>query len=420
MSEERIVVGLDVGTSKVVALVGSVGAAGRIEILGSGIEESRGINRGTIIDVAQATKAIEAARRKAERASQFELGRAFVSVAGKHISSINSTGVTGLTSSRGVVEAEDIERALEAARAVALPHNREVIHVIPRSFTVDGQEGIRNPLGLHAYRLEVEAHIITAASSTLRNMEKAVNEAGLIVDRFVLNPIAAAEEVLTEAERESGVVVVDVGGGTTDVAVLIEDTIWHTAVIELGGNHITSDIAQVLHLPPAEAERIKVEYGNSDPGTITQEQAFTVQPFGEDRPVQVLVHDLARIIEARVDEIFTHVLQELKRSGYDGLLPAGLVLTGGTANMPNIRSNASRVLHLPARIGAPSQITGMVDKLRDPAYATTVGLLSFARNVDTSAQRSRRARRDRRDRPRPEIGKTITDFLGRLLPDDEK
>ncbi|GAB4477951.1 MAG: cell division protein FtsA [Anaerolineae bacterium] len=424
MAEERIVVGLDVGTTKVCALVADVGGAGPIRILGMGIEESRGISRGTVVDVAQATNVVKAARRQAERSSGYEIGRAFVSIAGKHIASINSRGVTGLSPSRGVVGAEDIERALDSARAVALPHNREVLHVIPRSFIVDGQEGIRNPLGLHAYRLEVEAHIITAASSSLRNLEACVREAGMEVERFVLNPIASGEEVLSDAERESGVVVVDIGGGTTDIAVFIDNTIWHTAVIEVGGNHITSDIGQVLHLPPAEAERIKIEHGNSDPDTVSQDQTITVQTFGEEMPTKILVHDLARIIEARVDEIFIMVLQELKRSGYDGLLPAGIVLTGGTARLTNIRHNASRVTHLPARVAAPEHITEKVDRLRDPAFATSVGLLRFARNVEAATIRAPRPRRtDRRvrggDRQPPEVRRMITDFLSRLLPDSE-
>ncbi len=416
MSEERIVVGLDIGTTKVATLVGEVGTSGKIRVLGAGIEASRGMSKGTIVDVALATKAVEGSRRAAERVSGYEIGRAFVSVAGKHITSINSRGVTGLNPNRGVVSAEDIERALDSARAVALPHNREVLHVIPRSFILDGQEGVRNPMGLHAYRLEVEAHIITAASATLRNLEKCANDAGLAVDRFVLNPIASGEEVLTEAERESGVVVVDIGGGTTDIAVFIEGTVWHTAVLEIGGNMITNDIAQILHLPLDEAERLKTELGDANPESVSKEVTFPAQSFGREEPVQVYANDLAQIIEARVEEIFSLVLRELKRSGYDALLPAGFVLTGGTARLPNIRTVASRTMRMPARVAQPEQITGIVDKLRSPAYSTSVGLLRFARNIDT---RPITPSREKRERPRPEIGKMVTDFLDRLLPNDE-
>lgn len=417
MTAERIVVGLDVGTTKVVALVAEVGSDDRVRVIGVGFEPSQGMNKGTVVDVAAATEAVRAAKLQAERTSGYELGRAYVSVAGKHILSINSRGVTGLNPSRGVVEQDDIEKALEAARAVALPHNREVLHVIPRTYVVDGQEGIHNPLGQHAYRLEVEAHIITAASSSLRNLEKCVNDAGLAVDRFVLNPLASAETVLTQQERESGCVVIDIGGGTTDLAVYIEDTVWHTAVIEVGGHHITNDIAHVLHLPLNEAERIKIDDGNAVPGTVDTDKIITVQPFGEDMPTQVLASDLSMIIEARVDEIFTLVMQELKRSGYDGLLPAGVVLTGGTSSLKNIRHSAANVLNLPARVGAPSRITGLTDKLTRPMHSTGVGLLHFARRVDTGMDiLGTRPRRPKREGP--DIGKALGDLFGRLLPDE--
>ena len=418
VSTERIVVGLDVGTTKICTLVGEIGAGEEIRVIGVGIEPAQGMNRGTVVDVALATEAVRAAKRQAERTSGYEIGRAYVSVAGKHILSINSRGVTGLNPNRGVVCQEDIDRALEAARAVALPHNREVIHVIPRTYTVDGQEGIRNPLGLHAYRLEVEAHIITAASSSLRNLEKCVNDAGLAVDRFVLNPLASGESVLTDAERESGVVVVDIGSGTTDIAVFIEGTVWHTAVIEVGGNHITNDIAHVLHLPVAEAERIKIEYGNSIPETVDADLVITCRPFGEDMPTQVLAFDLSQIIEARVDEIFTLVLQELKRSGYDGLLPAGVVLTGGTALLKNIRSNASHVMHMPARVAIPENLSGLVDKLKTPAHATGVGLMHFARRLGVSGSDQLGTRPRRSKREGHDIGKALGDLFGRLLPDE--
>ncbi len=416
VNTERVVVGVDVGTTKISTLVGEVGPGEDVNIIGVGVEPSQGLSKGTVVDVSLATEAVRAAKRQAERTSGYEIGRAYVSVAGKHVLSINSRGVTGLNPNRGAVDQLDIERALEAARAVALPHNQEVIHVIPRTFTVDGQDGIRNPLGLHAYRLEVEAHIITAGSSSLLNLEKCINDAGLSVDRFVLNPLASGESVLTEAERESGVVVVDIGGGTTDIAVFIEGTVWHTAVIEVGGNHITNDIAQVLHLPVAEAERVKIEHGNSLPETVSPDTIVTIQPFGEDMPTQLMAHDLAQIIEARVDEIFTLVVQELKRSGYDGLLPAGIVLTGGTALLRNIRHNASRVMHMPARVAYPQHLTGLKDKLESPIHATGAGLLHFARRLDTGGKLEQRPRRQKREGP--DIGKALGEFFGRLLPDE--
>jgi cell division protein FtsA len=375
---EQIIVGLDVGTTKVCVLVGEIQADGRLRIIGVGLVPSRGMSRGAVSDIADATEAIRAARHQAERTSGYEISRALVSVAGQHISSINSRGVTGLNANRGVVTQTDVDRALESARAVALPHNREILHIVPRTYMLDGQDGVRNPLGLHAFRLEVEAHIITAAMSSVRNLEKGVKDAGIMVDRFVLNPLASALVTLTDAERESGVAVVDIGGGTTDLAVFIEGTVWHTAIIAVAGNHITSDIAHVLHLPFDEAERIKIEYGHADAAAVDRDALVTVQPFGEDLPAQVLRYDLASVIEARADEIFMLVLQELKRSGYDGLLPAGVVITGGTAALPGIRETARRVMNLPARVAKPENLSGLVDKLDSPAFSTSVGLLYFA------------------------------------------
>jgi cell division protein FtsA len=406
-----------VGTTKVCTLVGQISGKDRVRIIGVGIEPAQGMHKGTVVDVGMATEAVRASKRQAERSSGYEIGRAFVSVAGKHIASINSKGVTGLNSGRGVVTTDDVERALQSARAVSLPHNREIIHVIPRTFTLDGQEGIRNPLGLHAFRLEVEAHIITAATSSLRNLETTIVDAGVAVDRFVLNQLASGETVLTEAERESGVAVIDIGGGTTDVAVLIDGTVWHTAVIEVGGNHITSDIAHVLHLPLIEAERIKTSDGSANPDDVARDTLITVEPFGEQRSTQVLAHDVAQIIEARVDEIFTLVLQELKRSGYDGLLPAGVVITGGTAALKDIKNSASKVMNLPARVAKPEEITGLVDKLNSPAYSTAVGLLRFAQRLESGTNSDGGPKRGRGKVEMPNVGKAIGDLFGRLLPD---
>ncbi|MCC6905207.1 MAG: cell division protein FtsA [Anaerolineae bacterium] len=419
MTDQRILVALDVGTTKTCMLVGEVGERGKVRILGYGIESSTGMNKGTVIDVNMATEAILSAKRQAERTSGFEIGRTYVSVAGKHITSINSKGVTGLNPGKGVITREDVDRALQAARAVAMPHNREILHVIPRTFMVDGQEGIRNPLGLHAYRLEVEAHIITAASSALRNLEKAVNDAGLAVDRFVLNPLASAEAVLTDAERESGVVLIDIGGGTTDISVYIEGTVWHSAVIEVGGSHITNDIAMVLHLPVDEAERVKVMEGNVDPETVAPDAIVTVQPFGEEMSTQILRYDLAQIIEARVDEIFTLVMQDLKRSGYDGLLPAGVVLTGGAAGLKHIRNSATRIMNLPVRVAQPDDVGGLADKIKSPAFSTAIGLLRFAYRMDAGSA-GPGGDVPHSKTPRGEgvgIGKAISNFLERLLPD---
>jgi cell division protein FtsA len=282
-------------------------------------------------------------------------------------------GITGQT-----IGQDDVERAMEAARAVAIPHNREIIHVIQRGFTVDEQDGIRMPVGMHGYRLEVETHIITAAASTVENLRQCVAASGIEVSQFVLNPLASAEVVLTETERQMGVVVVDMGGGTTDMAICIDGDVWHTAVLAVGGNHVTSDIAHGLRLPISQAEEIKIQHGHAIKSEVGSEEYFNIRPFGEEDPAQINRKELSHIIEARVEEIFGMVMQEIKRSGYDGLLPAGMVLTGGSSQLPGIRTLASRVMGLPVRIAQPENLVGMIDKLNSPAYSTAVGLIKWA------------------------------------------
>lgn len=371
-----IVVGIDIGTTKVCTLVARVEADGRVRVLGVGIEPSQGVRKGTVVDINAATRCIAHSIDKAERSSGLEITSALVSLAGSHVTSQNSRGVVSVT--RQIIDHSDVERAMDAARAVAIPHNREVVHVIQRDFTVDGQDGIAMPIGMHGYRLEVEAHIITAAASTVDNLRQCVAESGVGVSQFVLNPLASAEAVLTENEREMGVVVCDIGGGTTDMALMIEGEVWHTMVLSVGGNHITSDIAHGLRLPFSQAEEIKIRYGHCLPSQVAPEETFRVKSFGEDRHVEINRLEMTEIIEARVEEIFALLLQEIKRSGYDGLLPAGMVLTGGSSALKGLPELARKVLGMPVRTGAPENLTGMVDKLRSPSYATSVGLAQWA------------------------------------------
>src|SRR5574338_919480 len=261
MAEEPIVVGIDIGTTKVCTLVARVEGERSLRILGVGIEPSQGIRKGTIVDLQAASQSIARSIEKAERSSGLEVTAALVSLAGSHVSSVNSKGVVGI--SGRVIDQDDVERALEAAQAVAIPHNREIIHVIQRGFTVDGQDGIRMPIGMHGYRLEVEAHIITAAAATVENLRQCVSAAGVQIDQFVLNPLASAEVVLTDQEREMGVAVCDIGGGTTDLAIYVDGDVWHTMVLAVGGNHITQDIAHGLRLAVAQAEEVKKQQGHA-------------------------------------------------------------------------------------------------------------------------------------------------------------
>ncbi len=408
--DEPIIVGIDIGTSKICTLVARVEDGSNLRILGVGIEPSQGLRKGTVVDLNAAALAVSRAIEKAERTSGFEINAALVSVAGSHVSSINSRGVVGITG--GIVDIEDIDRALDAAQAVAIPHNREIIHVIQRGFIIDGQDGIRTPIGMHGYRLEVEAHIITASASTIENLRQCVAASGIEISQFVLNPLASAEVVLSETERQMGVVVVDIGGGTTDMAIYIDGDVWHTMVLAVGGNHVTSDIAHGLRLPINQAEDIKLKFGYAIQSEVNPEEQFSVRSFGTDAPIRILRSDLANIIEARVEEIFYLVLQEVRRSGYDGLLPAGVVLTGGSSLIPGARQLASKVMGLPARIAKPENLIGLTDQLDSPAFSTSVGLLQWALLMSESDHYIE-GKRPKGAKP---WVKQLQDLLRRLLP----
>jgi cell division protein FtsA len=410
--EEVIFVGMDVGTTKVCALVGHLNEEGEVRVIGVGIAPSQGMRKGGVVSLEGVARAVEAAKDKAERSSGYEITSALVSLSGAQIASLNSKGMAGV--SGRIIGTDDVARALDAARSIALPYNRQVIHVIPRGYVVDGQDGIKSPLGMHGFRLEVEAHIVTAASTALRNMEKAFEAAGLAIDGWVLGPLASAEVVLTETEREMGVVLCDIGGGTCDMAVYIEGAVWHTAVIPVGGDHLTSDIAQGLHLPHETAETVKQRHGHARVSAIDPNEMIAVRPFGQDKSVQYRRTDLAAVIEPRVEELFGLVRQEIKRSGYDGLLPAGMVLTGGTSLLPGIRDVASDVLRLPVRVGEAEQLQGLVDQLRSPSFSASLGLLEWARLQDEQSRLDGRSLAGF-SIPKLDLARAA-DFFKRLLP----
>jgi cell division protein FtsA len=410
---DEIIVGIDVGTTKICTLVGRLEEE-TIRILGVGIEPSGGIKKGVIVDLSAASEAIGRSVRKAEQTSGVEITGALVSLAGAHVSSINSRGVAGIAGD--AIDDIDVERAMDAARAVAIPHNREIIHIVPRGFTVDGQDGISTPIGMHGYRLEVETHIITAAEATVQNLRECVGAAGVEVLHFILNPLASGEVVLTDTERDMGVVVCDIGGGTTDLAIYVNGHVWHTMVLAVGGNHITNDIATGLRLPADHAEEVKKKYGYALKSGVGAEEYFTVKGFGEDQPMEFSRQDLAHIIEARVEEIFQLTLQEIKQSGYDGLLSAGMVLTGGTSSLPGIRALATQVLGMPVRTAQPENLIGLIDQLNNPAYSTSVGLLHWAAALTEDDLRPAR-RRDRHARGETRVNlEPVKDWFKRLLP----
>ncbi len=381
----NMVVGIDVGTTKICTLVGEVRPES-VYILGMGVEPSAGMKKGVVNDVQALSAAIGKSLQMAEQsATGFKLNKAYVSVSGSHISSLTSSGVTTIVDPRGVQD-EDLDKAMEVARRIAIPHNREVLHEVPRGYKLDDhKEGFRHPIGMHCYRLEVDAHLITASTTNLANLQDAVEALGIEVIQFILNPLAAGDAVLTKHEREMGAVVIDIGGGTTDLAIYIEDTVWHTAIIPVGGNHVTQDITYWMRVPFELAEKVKIQRGHANMDAVDENDVFSVEPFGGEM-LQVKRRDLAMVIEARFEEIFDLVDKEIKRSGYAALLRAGAVITGGSSQLPGYRELASKILNMPVRLAHPEKITGMADKLKNPAYSTSVGLMRLGLEMELANQ----------------------------------
>jgi len=406
---------IDVGTTKVCTVVGEVFPDQPLRILGVGIAAANGLSRGMVENLRDASESVRTSVEQAERSSGTRILSAHVGVAGPHISCQNNRGIVAIPDRERPISPDDVARVLDGARIVSIPTNREIIHVEPRYFIVDGQDHVSDPVGMYGQRLDVETHIISGLSTVLQNETKCVESAGVQVESYVLNPLASAEVVLTDTEREMGCVVCDIGGGTTDLAIYIEGNVWHTMVLSVGGNHITSDIAHGLRLPADLAEKIKIDHGSARPKDVDASEYFSVKPFGEEKPVQVSKSDLAMIIQARVEETFNLVLQEIKRSGYDGLLPAGIVLTGGTALLPGIRLVASEVLNLSARVAEPTDLRGLVDTIRGPQFATSVGLLKWAARETLAAARTPTRGRKGRKTLDDNISR-MSDWFKRLLP----
>jgi cell division protein FtsA len=373
--EPRTIVAIDVGTTKVCTVVGEVYEDGQLRIIGVGVTPSRGLSKGAVVNVHEATEAIQASVQRAERVSGYEITSAYVGVGGGYISAINSRGVVGISRADRGISQSDIERALDAARAIAIPHNREIIHTIPRSYIVDGHEGVKDPIGMQGIRLEVEAHIVTGASTSVSNLVKCIRDSGVAIDDLILQPLASGEAVLRESEREMGVILADIGGGTTDIGIFIDGSIWHTIILETGGEHMTRDVAVGLRTPFDTAEELKINYGHAIPSSLDADDRIEVASFGNGARQSVSRLQLAEVIEARAEEILSLILREVKRSGYDGLLAAGLVMCGGSADLTGFRQLGQDMLQLPVRVGTPADLQGLADVLESPAYATSVGLL---------------------------------------------
>lgn len=373
---DQLVAAIDIGTTKVCTLIAEAsGDSPTLRIIGVGTQPARGMRKGVVVNVAEAAEAIAASVEQAVRVSGVPVDAAYVSVGGTHITSLNSRGVAAITRpDRGVTQ-DDMDRALQGARAIAIPHNQEVIQAMPRGYSIDGHDGITDPLGMHGHRLEVEAHVITASQSAIQNLRDCVLAAKVEPLGPVPDPLAAARAVLRPTEQEAGVILVDIGGGTTKVAVFADGCALHTSVLAIGGGHITNDICYGLRAPFEVAEQIKISHGHAISDKVRPDETVDVTSFGDEMPQIASRRFLAEIIQARVEEIFTLVLKETKRSGYDILLSAGAVLCGGTAQLPGIKEVAREVLQMPVRIGIPTNLEGLTDTILNPAYATSVGLL---------------------------------------------
>lgn len=372
---ERIIAGIDVGSTKICTLIGRVGENGLLNVIGMGVVPSRGVRRGVITDVDIATRSIEESVRKAQNMAHYTISEAYLGISGSHISSQNSRGAVSIGRGDRPVDREDIERVMEDAEAIARPHNRRILHTIPREYIIDGQAGIKNPIGLMGYRLEVEAHIVTGSETCIQNLEHCVERNQIKVVESVFQPLASALAVLNEEEGRMGVVLIDIGGGTTDLATYLEGSVWETMVFDLGGNHISNDIALLLRTPFTSAEEAKVRYAHAVPNEVDEAEVIELSVFGHENMAKLSRRELCQIVEARVAEMFSLIARDIKRSGYEDLLPAGIVLTGGTADLRGIREVASRELQMPVRLGSPHRLHGVVEAISNPAYATAVGLL---------------------------------------------
>ncbi|MBQ4491902.1 MAG: cell division protein FtsA [Deltaproteobacteria bacterium] len=383
-NKDRLVVGLDVGTTKICAIVGNITSEG-MEIVGIGNCPSQGLRKGMVINIESTVAAIRQAIQEAELMAGCEIRSVFTGIAGGHIKSFNSQGVIAIKDRE--VTQEDLRRVIDAAKAVAIPMDREVLHILPQEFIVDDQDGITEPLGMRGVRLEARVHIVTGAVASAQNIIKCCNRAGVDVADIVLEQLASSESILTDEEKQLGVVLLDIGGGTTDIAILVDNSIRHTAVLSLGGNHLTNDIAVGLRTPLNEAERIKREHGCALSSMVNRDENIEVPSVG-GRPARTLSRQvLTEILEPRVEEIFTLADQEIRRSGFGDLIVSGVVLTGGTCLLPGMAELGEQIFNLPVRVGSPRDLGGLTDVVNSPVFATGVGLVKYGgKNIERAKQ----------------------------------
>ncbi|MBN1282998.1 MAG: cell division protein FtsA [Proteobacteria bacterium] len=374
---EDLVVGLDIGTTKICCIVGEVMNEG-VDVVGIGTHPSKGLRKGVVVNIESTVNSIRKAIEEAELMAGCEIASVFAGIAGGHIKGINSHGIVAIKDKE--VTPADVDRVIDAAQAVSIPLDREVIHVIPQQFIVDDQDGVRDPVGMSGVRLESKVHIVTGAVTSAQNIIKCCNRAGLNVNDIILQQLASSEAVLSNDEKDLGVVLLDVGGGTTDIAIFSQGSIVHTAVLTIGGNHLTNDVAVGLRTPQHEAEKIKQRYGCCVAGMIHKDETIEVPSVGGRSPRVLSRQILAEILEPRMEEIFTLAHQEIARSGYEDMLAAGVVLTGGTSSLEGAGELAEQIFNLPVRKGLPKRIGGLVDVVKNPMYSTAVGLTQLGSN----------------------------------------
>ncbi|NVJ60791.1 MAG: cell division protein FtsA [Gammaproteobacteria bacterium] len=373
--EKNLIVGLDIGTSKVVAIVGEVNASDSIDIIGIGSHPSRGMKKGVVVNIESTVQSIQRAVEEAELMAGCQIHSVFTGIAGSHIKSLNSHGIVAIRDQE--VNSMDVDRVIDAAKAVAIPADQKILHVLPQEFVIDNQEGIREPIGMSGVRLEAKVHMVTGAVSAAQNIVKCVRRCGLETDDIILEQLASSYSVLTEDEKELGVCLVDIGGGTTDIAIFTEGAIRHTAVIPIAGDQVTNDIAVALRTPTQHAEDIKIKYACALRQLTSLEDTIEVPGVGERAPRRLSRQTLAEVVEPRYEELFTLIQAELRRSGFEEIIPAGIVLTGGSSKMEGLIELAEEVFHMPVRLGMPQFVKGLSDVVRNPIYATGVGLLLY-------------------------------------------
>ncbi len=385
-NEQNMIVGLDIGTSKVVAIVGAIASNGDLEIIGTGMAPSTGLKKGVVVNIEATVNAIQRAIEEAELMAGCSIHSVYVGIAGNHIRSLNSHGIVAIRDRE--VQYHDVERVIDAARAVAIPADQEILHVLPQEFIIDDQEGVQQPRGMSGVRLEAKVHLVTCAVNAGQNIKKCIRRCSLQVDEVILEQLASSYAVLTEDEKHLGVALVDIGGGTSDIAIFTEGAIRHTGVIPIAGDQVTNDIAMALRTPTAHAEELKIKYACALAKLARPEETVKVPSVGDRPPRDMSRQLLAEVVEPRYEELFTLVQEELRRSGFEELLAAGIVLTGGTSKMEGVIELAEEIFHLPVRVGSPVNVKGLSDIVNNPIYSTGVGLLHFGKLEQIKLQES--------------------------------